>query len=181
MLHICEWFVVIVQLLSCVRLLVTPWPAAHQASCPSPSPRVCSNSCLLIRWCHPTISSSVVPFSSCLLSFHHSNKPEQNQDFFSLLLPFTSLPIWFLSQNGVMATTLPTQINPWLISAMLQPRRPIWTQVHTNAIHNDRKKTLRTTVIQKAMLLKNETQLTTIKPVLHKRSHCNGKPAHSRD
>ena len=37
--------------------------------CPSPSPGVCSNSCPLRRWCHPTISSSVVPFSSCLQSF----------------------------------------------------------------------------------------------------------------
>ena len=36
---------------------------------PSPSPRVFSNSCPLSRWCHPTISSSVVPFSSCLQSF----------------------------------------------------------------------------------------------------------------
>ena len=33
--------------------------------CPSPTPRVYSNSCLLSQWCHPTISSSVVPFSSC--------------------------------------------------------------------------------------------------------------------
>ena len=37
--------------------------------CPSPLPRVYSNSCPLSRWCHPTISSSVVPFSSCLQSF----------------------------------------------------------------------------------------------------------------
>ena len=37
--------------------------------CPSPSSRVCSNSCPLNQWCHPTISSSVVPFSSCLQSF----------------------------------------------------------------------------------------------------------------
>ena len=33
---------------------------------PSPSPRACSNSCALSWWCHPTISSSVIPFSSCL-------------------------------------------------------------------------------------------------------------------
>ena len=33
--------------------------------CPSPTPRVYPNSCPLSRWCHPTISSSVVPFSSC--------------------------------------------------------------------------------------------------------------------
>ena len=37
--------------------------------CPSASPRVYSNSCPLSRWCHPTISSSVIPFSSCLQSF----------------------------------------------------------------------------------------------------------------
>ena len=36
---------------------------------PSLSPRACSNSCPLSQWCHPTISSSVVPFSSCLQSF----------------------------------------------------------------------------------------------------------------
>ena len=37
--------------------------------CPSLSPRVCSNSCPSSWWCHPTISPSVVPFSSCLQSF----------------------------------------------------------------------------------------------------------------
>ena len=37
--------------------------------CPSPTPRVYSSSCPLSRWCHPTISSSVVPFSSCPQSF----------------------------------------------------------------------------------------------------------------
>ena len=37
--------------------------------CPSLSSGVCSNSCPLNRWCRPTISSSVVPFSSCLQSF----------------------------------------------------------------------------------------------------------------
>ena len=37
--------------------------------CPSPTPEACSNSCPLGQWCHPTISSSVVPFSSCPHSF----------------------------------------------------------------------------------------------------------------
>ena len=37
--------------------------------CQSPTPRVYSNSCPLSQWCHPSISSSVVPFSSCLQSF----------------------------------------------------------------------------------------------------------------
>ena len=39
------------------------WP--HGPPCPSPAPRACSNSCPSSRWCHPAISSSVVPFSSC--------------------------------------------------------------------------------------------------------------------
>ena len=37
--------------------------------CPSPTPRAYSNSCPSSHWCHPTISSSVIPFSSCLQSF----------------------------------------------------------------------------------------------------------------
>ena len=44
-------------------------PPHARLPCPSPSPRVCSNSCPLSQWCHPTISSSVVSFSSCLQSF----------------------------------------------------------------------------------------------------------------
>ena len=48
------------------------WPHGQQHtrfSCPSPSPGVCLNSCPLHQWCHPTISSSVDPFSSCIWSF----------------------------------------------------------------------------------------------------------------
>ena len=41
--------------------------------CPSPTPGVYSNSCPLSRWCHPTISSSVIPFSSCLNLSHHQD------------------------------------------------------------------------------------------------------------
>ena len=37
--------------------------------CPSPTPRAYLNSCLSCQWCHPTMSSSVIPFSSCLQSF----------------------------------------------------------------------------------------------------------------
>ena len=59
---------VVVQSLSCVWLC-DPWMAAHQASSPLPSPGACSNSCPLSQRCHPTIWSSVVPFSSCLQSF----------------------------------------------------------------------------------------------------------------
>ena len=55
--------------LSRVQLFVTSWTAAHQAPCSSLSPRVGSNSCPLSWWYHPTILSSVTPFSSCPQSF----------------------------------------------------------------------------------------------------------------
>ena len=58
-----------VQLLSHVRLFTTPWTTACQASLSTPTPRVYSNSSPLSRWCLPTISSSVVHFSSCLQYF----------------------------------------------------------------------------------------------------------------
>ena len=51
--------------------------------CLSPFPRVCSKSCPLNQWCHPTISSSVVPFSSCLQSFSASGSFPMSQLFTS--------------------------------------------------------------------------------------------------
>ena len=51
--------------------------------CSSLSPWVCSNSCPLSRWCHPTISSSVVPFSSCPQSFPASGSFQMSQFFTS--------------------------------------------------------------------------------------------------
>ena len=49
--------------------------------CPSPSPRSCSNSCPSSQWCHPTNSSSVVPFSSCPQSFPALGSFPMNQLF----------------------------------------------------------------------------------------------------
>ena len=51
--------------------------------CPSPFLRVCSNSCRLSQWCHPTIWSSVAPFSSCLQSFPVSGSFSMSQLFIS--------------------------------------------------------------------------------------------------
>ena len=51
--------------------------------CPSPSPRVYSNSCLLSQWWHPTISTSVIPFSSHLQSFSVSGSFQVSQFFSS--------------------------------------------------------------------------------------------------
>ena len=49
--------------------------------CPSPTPRACSNSCPLSWLCHPTISSSVIPFSSCLQSFPASGSFQMSHLF----------------------------------------------------------------------------------------------------
>ena len=70
-----------VQLLSRVWLFATPWHA--RPPCPSPTPRVHSNSCPLSRWCHPTTSSSVIPFSSCPQSLPASGSFQMSQFFTS--------------------------------------------------------------------------------------------------
>ena len=58
--------------------------AAHaRLPCPSPSPRACSNLCPWSWWYHPTISSSVIPFSSCLQSFPASGSSPVSQFFAS--------------------------------------------------------------------------------------------------
>ena len=68
-----------VQSLSHVRLLATPWITARRRPCPSLTPGVHSNSCASSQWCHPTISSSVVPFSSCPQSFPASGSFQMSQ------------------------------------------------------------------------------------------------------
>ena len=72
-----------VQSLSCVWLFVTLWTRAHQAPCPSLTPGVHPNPCSSSQWCHPTISSSVIPFSSCSQSFPASGSFQMSQLFAS--------------------------------------------------------------------------------------------------
>ena len=67
-------------------LLFSHWshgPHHARFPCPSLSPRVCSNSCPLSQWCHPTISSPVAPFSSWLQSFPASGSFLMSQLFTS--------------------------------------------------------------------------------------------------
>ena len=61
--------VIIAQSLSYIQLCDPFWLQHSRLPCSSPSTGVCSDSCLLSRWCHPTISSSVPLFSSCPQSF----------------------------------------------------------------------------------------------------------------
>ena len=83
------------------------WPHGLQHTrlpCPLLSPGVCSNSCPLSQWCHPTISSSVTPFSSCPQSFPASE----------------SFPISWLFASGSQSigasastSVLPMNIQGW--------------------------------------------------------------------
>ena len=69
-------------------------PQHARPPCPSPTPRVWVNSCPLSQWCHPTISSSVVPFSSCLQSFPTSGSFQMSQ-----LFALGGQSIWSFSFN----------------------------------------------------------------------------------
>ena len=86
------------SLLSHVQLFVTPWTAACRASLPQ-SPRVCSNSCPLSQWCHPTISSSVVPFSSCPQSFPASGLSQWVGSLHQVVLKYCSFSIRHSSEH----------------------------------------------------------------------------------
>ena len=71
---------------SCSVMSDSLWPHGLQHPrlfCPSPTPRACSNSCPSSPWCHPTISSSVVPFSSRLQTFPASGTFPMSQFFTS--------------------------------------------------------------------------------------------------
>ena len=70
---------------------------------PSPTPRACSNSCPSSRWCHPTIASSVIPFSSCLQSFLASGSFPMNQFFAS-----------DGQSIGTSTSVLPMNIQDWV-------------------------------------------------------------------
>ena len=93
-----------VQSLSRVQRFVTPWTAACQASCPSPTPGACSQSCPSSRWCHSTISSSVIPFSSHLQSF-----PASGSFLMSQSLTSSGQSI------GASASVLPVNIQDWFL------------------------------------------------------------------
>ena len=79
-------------------------PQHARPSCPSPTPRVYWNSCPLSRWCHPTISSSVIPFSSRPQSFPASRS-----------LPVSQLFAWGGQSTGVssLASVFPVNIQDW--------------------------------------------------------------------
>ena len=81
------------------------WPHGLQhVRLPSPTPRACSNSCPSSQWWHPTISSSVFPFSSCLQSFPASGSFQMSQFF---TLGGQSIRV------SALASVLPLNIQSW--------------------------------------------------------------------
>ena len=91
-----------VQSLSCVHSLQPHGLQHARLPCPSPIPGAYSNSCPSSRWCHPTISSSVIPFSSCLQSFPASGSNESVLQSGSQSIGVSAL-----------ASVLPMNIQDW--------------------------------------------------------------------
>ena len=97
----------ILRFSSITQSCLTLWPHGQQHArllCPSATPKSCSNSCPSSWWCHPTISSFVIPFSSCLQSFPASGSFLMSQ---------------FFAQGGqsirvsASASVLPMNIQDW--------------------------------------------------------------------
>ena len=99
-----RWYLNSVQSLSQVRLFATPWIAACQASLSITTPGGYSNPCPSSRWCHPAISSSVIPFSSCPQSLPASGS-----------FPMSQLFTWGGQSIGVSvsASVLPMNTQDW--------------------------------------------------------------------
>ena len=93
-------------------------PCPSPSPCPSPTPGVHSNSCPLSRWCHPAISSSVSPFSSCPQYLPASESFPMSQHF-----------AWGGQSTGVSALALFLQKNTqdwspleWIVGSPCSPK-----------------------------------------------------------
>ena len=96
----------VVVVVFCLVMSDSLWPHGLQHArllCPSPSPRACSNWCPLSWWCHPAISSSVIPFT-CLQSFPALG---------------SFLTSWLFTSGGqsirTSASVLPMNIQDWFL------------------------------------------------------------------
>ena len=103
--HIGLWSIVLFSSFQFSHSVVSNSLRPHESQharppCPSPTPRVYSNPCPLSRWCHPTISSSVIPFSSCSQSFTASGS-----------FPMSQLFAWGGQSIGVSASTSDLPMN----------------------------------------------------------------------
>ena len=86
--------------------------------CSSPTPRACSNSCPSSQWCHPTISSSVIPFSSCLQSFPASGSFPMSP-FFTSVAKVLEFQLQHQSFQWIFRTDF---LSDWLVWSPCSPR-----------------------------------------------------------
>ena len=103
--------------------------------CPSPTPRVCSNSCPVSRWCHPTVSSSVVPFSSCPQSFPASRSFPISQFFASGGQSFGASASYLLGTRINILNRLPHKILillMWYVHHHSHLHRPFDWKININ-------------------------------------------------
>ena len=125
-----------VQLLSHVWLFATPWIAAHQASLSITNPSVYSSLYPSSQWYHPTISSSVFPFSSHLQSFPAPGYFQMSQFFTSggqnigVSASASVLPEYIMQMPGWMKhkleSRLPGEIS---VTSYMQMIPPLWQKV----------------------------------------------------
>ena len=127
---------------SCSVISDSLWPHELQHTsppCPSPTLGVYPNSCPLCRWCHPTISSSVTPFSSCPQSFPASGSFQMNQLFASggqsigvsastSVLPMNTQD-WSLGWTGWISLqskglSRVVRIERWLLASYMLDQKP---------------------------------------------------------
>ena len=88
-------------------------PQHARPPCSSPTLRVYSNSCPLSRWCHPAISSSVDPFSSCPQSLPGSFPKDPNQGLFQWVFTTSSHKVVKVLEVSASASVLPMNTQDW--------------------------------------------------------------------
>ena len=125
--HLNILVLLVVQLLSRIWLFVTHGLQHTRPHCPSPSPRACSNSCPLTQWCHASISSSVIPFSSHLQYFPASGSFLRSQLF---------TPGDQSVEASASASVLPMNMQDWFPSRLtglisLQSKELSWVFSNT--------------------------------------------------
>ena len=106
---------------SCSVVSSSLWPHGLQHTripCSSPTPRVHPNPCLLSRWCHPTISSSVIPFSSCPQSF----PPSRSFQWVSSLHQVAKVLVFQLQHQSLQWTPKTDLLQNGLVGSPCSPR-----------------------------------------------------------
>ena len=90
--------------------------AVSEGWCPSPSPGACSNSCPYSWWCHPTISSSVIPFSFCTQSFPASGFFSQWVSSSHQIAKALELQLRHKSFQGIFRVDFLNRVDTWWLN-----------------------------------------------------------------